>query len=206
VKKPATGRAAVPAKKAVPVKAAPKKPAAKKPSPGAASAHKAHLAHLAHVAHLAHLGHGAKAAPKKRQLALGAGVACRSAEAVAASLRLTGRPVSDAAVLALYQRTASDPDAGASIAATLEAAGESGLAGARLTSYGLAEMYISDRSQLLIGEVMPSEPGLHDSPTYPGLRASRAGLILGVDLPGPHARRRFRLVVVGRAVRPGLLA
>jgi hypothetical protein len=159
MKKPAVTRAAVPAKKAAPVKAAPKKPAAKKPSPAAAAAHKAHLAH---VAHLARIGKApAKAAPKKRQLALGAGVACCAAEAVAASLRLAGRLVSDADVLALYRRTASDPDTGASIVATLEAASAFGLAGTRLTSYDLAETYVSDRSQV--------------------------GLLLGVELPGPHA-------------------
>ena len=52
-----------------------------------------------------------KAKPKKavRQLALAGGVACCSAEALAASLRLTGHPVSDADVLTLYRRTADGP-------------------------------------------------------------------------------------------------
>src|SRR5258707_14570309 len=47
--------------------------------------------------------------PKPRKLALGESVACCSAEALAASLRLTGRPASDGDVLALHQRTAGRP-------------------------------------------------------------------------------------------------
>jgi len=72
-----------------------------------------------------------KKKPVKRKLALGESVACCSAEALAASLRLTGRRVSDADVLTLYERTADGPDAGASIVATLEAASACGLAGVR---------------------------------------------------------------------------
>ena len=97
----------------------------------------------------------------KRQLALGDGVACCSAEALAASLRLTGWPVTDGDVLALYRRTAADLDAGASILATLEAAAEYGLAGIRPVSFGLA--------------------GLEEVPD--GWRR----LILGLSLPAPHA-------------------
>jgi hypothetical protein len=98
----------------------------------------------------------------KRQLALGEGVACCSAEALAASLRLTGRPVTDADVLALYRRTAADLDAGASILATLEAAAEYGLAGIRPVTWGPVEA----------ADFMPA-----DIP----------GLILGLSLPAPHA-------------------
>ena len=106
-----------------------------------------------------------------RGLAIGDAVACCAAEALAASLRLQGHAVSDADVLGLYWRTADDPDAGAPIVATLEAASEFGLAAVR--------PYFE--------EVMPSDPGQHDgSAILPGLRASRAGLIVGVDLPGPH--------------------
>jgi hypothetical protein len=181
VKKPAAApkpaaKKAAPAK-AVPKKAAPKKPAAKKPVAGkkGAPAGKpvtAHQAHLAHLAHLARLGLIPAPAPKpqRRMLALGDGVACCAAEAVAASLRLAGRPVSDADVLALYRRTADDPDTGATILATLEAACEFGLAGVRPTGFEMGapalERGFSARST-----------------TAPGLQS----LILGVDLPGPHA-------------------
>lgn len=169
MKKPAA--APKPAAKKAAKKAAPKKAAAKKPPPGrkGAPAGKAapvtaHQAHLAHLAHLQRLGLLPKAAPKpqRRMLALGEGVACCAAEALAASLRLTGRPVSDADVLALYRRTASDPDAGATILATLEAAFEFGLAGYR-PSFG----------EVVPGSLIP--------------RATGAGLILGMELPGPHA-------------------
>ncbi len=44
-----------------------------------------------------------KPAPKTRQLALGSAVACCSAEALAASLRLAGWPVTDADTYALNQ-------------------------------------------------------------------------------------------------------
>ncbi len=104
--------------------------------------------------------------PQPRKLALGDAVACCSAEALAASLRLTGRRVTDADVLALYERTAGGPDAGASILATLEAAAEFGLAGLR---------------PLTFTEVMPY------GPLGATLCETRAGLILGTELPGPHA-------------------
>ena len=110
----------------------------------------------------------AKKKPVKRKLALGESIACCAAEALAASLRLAGAPVSDEDVLALYWHTADDADAGASVWATLEAAYEFGLAGIRPLSFR---------------EVVPSEPGY-----WPSLgHKTRAGLILGGDLPGPHA-------------------
>lgn len=62
-------------------------------------------------------------------------VACCAAEAVAASLRLTGHPVTDADVLALYWHTTTDPDAGATIPDTLAAAAEYGIAGVRPAAY-----------------------------------------------------------------------
>jgi hypothetical protein len=109
----------------------------------------------------------------RRQLALGDGVACCSAEALAASLRLAGWPVTDADVLALYRLTARDDDAGASILATLEAAAEYGLAGWRP----------------VFEEVMPYGPEHCWCSTESGQlhRVTRAGLVYGVDLPGPHA-------------------
>ena len=178
MKKPAAKKPAA-AKKTVAKKPAAAKKAAKKPTAaqvkGTKAAHAAHLAHVAHLAHLAHTGKAPKAAPVKRQLALGDGVACCAAEAVAASLRLTGRPVSDADVLALYRHTADGPDTGATIPATLEAACEFGLAGYRPV---FGEVMRPDLRQRLLHEL--PEPDLSS-------RVSRAGLILGVDLPGPHA-------------------
>lgn len=68
---------------------------------------------------------------RKTGLALAPGdVACCAAQALAASLRLAlGAAVHDEDVLALYWRTAGDPDEGASVLATLEAGREYGLAG-----------------------------------------------------------------------------
>jgi len=68
---------------------------------------------------------------KPAALALAGDVACCAAEALAASLRMAGHPVADADVLALYLAITGDPDAGAPIAATLEAAADVGLAGHR---------------------------------------------------------------------------
>jgi hypothetical protein len=134
-------------------------------------------------------GHAAKhhkaakhhAAPKKHKGTVARGlapaadqVASCAAEALAASLRhlqLPGLSVSGADVLALHRAAGACDDAGAPILAVLEAASEFRLAGYRP----------------VFDEVMPSAPGHNDSRhTGFGLRASRAGLILGVDLPGPH--------------------
>ena len=108
----------------------------------------------------------AKAKPathaKAVALALGDGVACCAAEALAASLRLQGVRVSDEDVMALYWHTAGDPDAGASIQATLEAAWRFGLGGVRPAWY----------MEAATGEL---------------LYAGNAPLILGLELPGPHA-------------------
>ena len=135
--------------------AAPKK--AKKHAAGAASKKHALTAHQKHLAHLAHLKHIGKALPVKRGLALGDAVACCAAEALAASLRLSGLSVGDEDVLTLYRHTADGPDAGASIVATLNAAAVYGLAGVRPASFR------------------------YENPItgYPAL-------ILGVGLPGPH--------------------
>ena len=65
-------------------------------------------------------------------------VASCAAEDLAASLRLSGLSVAPVDVLELYWHTASDPDAGASILATLEAASEFGLGGVRPASFSLA--------------------------------------------------------------------
>ena len=146
---------------------------------------------------------GAHTQAKKRGLAAGSAVACCAAEALAASLRLQGLAVTDDDVLALYWRTASDPDAGASILDTLTAAAESGLAGVRPAGFATIDL---DR---VSGECMrPWRRGLSeelDSPqgkgevagfeSRPGLRVPVAQgeerslsdvLILGVELSGPH--------------------
>ena len=112
-----------------------------------------------------------KKPPVKRKLALGEAVACCAAEALAASLRLTGWPVPGRDVLALYELTAGDPDEGATILATLEAAAERGLAGMR---------------PLTFREVMPDAAERYAVRPLPQ-HETRAGLILGADLPGPHA-------------------
>ena len=59
-------------------------------------------------------------------------IACCAAQALAASLRLTGRRVTDADILDLYWRTAGHADAGATLADTIAAAAEYGLGGVRL--------------------------------------------------------------------------
>ena len=110
----------------------------------------------------------------KRKLALGDAVACCSAEALAASLRLTGWRVTDADVLALYEQTADGPDTGATILATLEAACEFGLAGLRPLTFQEVMSHDADGCCCWLR----SSAGLHET---------RAGLILGMDLPGPHA-------------------
>lgn len=131
----------------------------------------------------------------RRQLSLGGGVACCSAEALAASLRLAGVPVGDADVLALYWRTADDEDAGASILATLEAAARFGLAGYRPTvtsvqvgcfaecehGYGCREL--GPARCEVAGCPSGDEAGCDLHREY----APAHGLILGVSLPGPHA-------------------
>jgi hypothetical protein len=82
----------------------------------------AHAAHLHAVAK--HAGH-----PKPAKWSPTLDVACCAAEAVAASLRLTGHTVTDRDVLDLYWLTADDADAGAGLWATIEAAAEYGIAG-----------------------------------------------------------------------------
>lgn len=84
------------------------------------------------------------------------GVSCCSAEALAASLRVLGQPVSNADVLALYQRTADSPDAGASIVATLDAAYRWGLAGVRPVSF--TPVAVDDPLAVLLGLDLPEGP------------------------------------------------
>jgi hypothetical protein len=81
---------------------------------------------------------GGLAGGGRRGLALADDLACCPSEALAASLRLTGRPVSDYAVWALHERVRDADDAGASILATLEAASTWGLGGVRPVSWSPA--------------------------------------------------------------------
>ncbi|MDH6116908.1 hypothetical protein ABH930_000327 [Kitasatospora sp. GAS204A] len=84
-------------------------------------------AHASHVHAVArHAGH-----PTPAKWSPNLDVACCAAEALAASLRLTGHVVTDQDVLDLYWLTADDADAGAGLWETIEAAAEYGLAGVR---------------------------------------------------------------------------
>jgi hypothetical protein len=169
--KPAAGKPAQPGNRPGRGKAAHAKPAAKKPAHVSAKVKQARHATAVKAAKTrAANARKAKAHPR-RQLALGSAVACCSAEALAASLRLAGHAVTDADVLALYWHTARDEHAGASIVATLEAAGEFGLAGVRPVWFGIAEAPATGR--LLSDNSPPAGAPL--------------GLILGLSLPGPHA-------------------
>lgn len=85
----------------------------------------AHAAHLHAVAK--QQGH-----PIPAKWSPNADVACCAIEALAASLRLTGRQVTDIDVLELYHRVTSDPDAGMTIETAIGAAAEYGLGGIRL--------------------------------------------------------------------------
>jgi len=95
--------------------------------------------------------HRTKGGRRKRGLALHDEIACCAAEALAASLRLSGWPVTQADVAELYFYTARSAVQGADIGDTLDAAARRGLAGAR-----------------------------------PVFEPDEYGVILGVDLPGPH--------------------
>ena len=100
-------------------------------------------AHQHAVGHAGKAGKSPKAA-KAKQLALGADVACCSAEALAASLRLSGWSVTDADVLALYRLAAPDDDHGATIEAVCVAAQSFGLAGVRLERFWPARPHASE--------------------------------------------------------------
>ena len=151
----------------------------------------------------------------KRGLALGEAVACCAAEALAASLRLTGWPVSDRDVLALYELTADGPDEGASIEATLEAAAARGLGGrhpvdvhelkvhdsglghlqqpGELHALHLGELHgLDDVAVALLDRDVPDAFAEFDGHGSDVGRGDPAlvlvhPLILGVDLPGSHA-------------------
>jgi hypothetical protein len=126
-------------------------------------------------------------AASKAGLALAPGdVSCCAAQALAASLRLAlGTAVHEEDVLALYWRTAADPDEGASILDTLRAAREYGLSGIRPASFSRcdgapAEIPASSVSAL---PAAVARPGTSRESTR-----GTASLLLRLDLPeGPHA-------------------
>lgn len=88
-----------------------------------------------HHHHHPHHGHVVGKHPHHRKAhkwSPGVDVACCAIEALAANLRMTGQPVSDADVLALYWRITDNPDAGTTLPAAFDAAARYGLAGAHL--------------------------------------------------------------------------
>jgi hypothetical protein len=123
--------------------------------------------------------------PPKRKLALGEAVACCSAEALAASLRLAGQLVSDEDVLALYWRTAASDSSGATILDTLDAAAEYGLGGVRLASFGpldLVEPPLRGGIHLRRPERIWDDRDLHLRPVH------AVSVVIGLELSGgPHA-------------------
>lgn len=84
-----------------------------------------------------------------------------AAEALAMSLRLAGHEVSDRDILDLYYLTANLPDDGATIAATLAEATQSGLGGIRLASY----RQVNEGGQIL-GINMPGPHTVFDDGTH----------------------------------------
>lgn len=149
MKKPAAKQTAA----AKPARAAPAaKPAPAKAAKTQAGTHK-HAAKTAaggkHPAKAAAKPKHAAAGTKKRQLALDGLAAC-SALALATSLRLAGGRVSLDDVEQLYWLTATGPDAGASILATLEAAQAFGVAGHRPVAGG--------GGPVLLGLQLPAGP------------------------------------------------
>jgi hypothetical protein len=160
-------------------------------------------AHQLHVAHMQHLGLvTAKAKPathaKARALALD-GTGCCASEALAASLRLHGVPVGLDDVLGLHRAAGADDDHGAPIRVLLEAAAEYGLAGYR-------PVFTERAPQVVIGgqpqrhgdlEIRQRRDALHGLGGELGVEVVGVdvaadldlvhALILGMDLPGPHA-------------------
>jgi hypothetical protein len=134
------------------------KPASAHGKAATGHAHKHHKAAKHHAAAHKHKGTVARGlAPDAVQ------VASCAAEALAASLRhlqLPGLSVTSADVLGLHRAAGADDEAGVPVLALLEAASAAGLAGVRPVSYSPVINYLDSR--------------------YP------SGVILGVDLPGPH--------------------
>ena len=154
---------------------------AKHASSGGGSKHKPTAHKKAATAHkqTAHRVKLSAAAAHARSLSLGEGVACCSAEAIAASLRLAGARVSDDDVLELHWRAGGDEDTGVTILAALEAAMEWGLAGYRPTFSG-------GRPTLSDADALTCSNGKAFTYYRRSVRPP-ATLLLGLELPGPHA-------------------
>jgi hypothetical protein len=128
---------------------------------------------------------------RKRGLALGEAVPCCSAEALAASLRLAGWPVGEADVLALHEAAGGSRDAGVSIEAALETAARVGLAGCRPRSFEPFDIEeVADgatTASTTAHQLGYPDPLLAGDRSHDHLWDRGCSLILGADLPGPHA-------------------
>lgn len=134
----------------------------------------AHHGHHVHVA-----AKGAKPA-KPRGFAVGDLLPVCSLEAVAMSLRLAGQPVGDDEVAWLWELAGARE---VSIAEALEAAVRFGLAGCK----GGEVRRVPISRPVLDGACNGPYGGLNPDCSALGLSWLPRALILGVDLPGPHA-------------------
>lgn len=126
-----------------------------------------------------HVATKAKHTTHARGLAVAGEVACCTAEALAASLRLAGWPVGYEDVLALHRLTGADDERGAPILATLETASAFGLAGVR------PQWFAMSRSNTTLAAAVRMTAT--DQAMAVDLAVMPPNLILGVDLPGAHA-------------------
>lgn len=180
--------AAKPKKAAAPAKAkstttkaktATKKTTTKAKSAKPAAKHSVPDAHQLHLAHLAHLK-----AEGKAGFAVGDLLPVCSAQALAQSLRLAGQRVSDDEVLELHYRAGGSADEMVSVGEALAAAALFGLAGCRPVEFkahpqrGEFGKLCSD----LLGGTGQASP----NPLGPFVVRDH-GLILRIDVPGPHA-------------------
>jgi hypothetical protein len=149
----------------------------------------AHQLHMQHMQHLGLVHVKAKPAAHAKARALSPGdVACCGAEALAASLRLAGVSVTGADVLALHRLAGADDETGAPLPVLLEAAAEFGLAGCRPAWLGIplaAAQDVFEMADGVLDELVDAGEGLAAVGAVHGGKGT--GLILGVDLPGPHA-------------------
>lgn len=153
-----------------------------------------HVLHVEHEAHLAHLkATGQKVtvkakpakpakATKKAAFAIGDWLPVCGFEAVAMSLRLAGQFVHDDEVAGLWELAGADP-LGASLRAALDTAGEHGLAGFRPRWKLVAAPVTADHLALPLAE----DEAVSVDPFEDFLAGDFHGLILHVDVPGPHA-------------------
>lgn len=130
-----------------------------------------------------------KTAAKPRGLALD-GLPLCSLEAVAQSLRLLGQPVAPDEVAWLWESCGSRV---LSIPEALEAAARFGLARCRpeIAEGALGTLYTGPGSALGLRCMSSYVAGFHSAPAInsepPGDTCTLRALILGVDVPGPHA-------------------